>query len=102
MDNNRETRSPFFKAKVATEALSGEYTLAQISSRYGVSPSVISRWKKRGMEALLSSFSKLEREGDKGGDSEFTRLYQIAAKREAELNFLRRAVAILESTPKKP
>ncbi len=34
-----------FKAKVAMEAVKGEQTLAEISSKYGVHPNVISKWK---------------------------------------------------------
>jgi transposase len=42
----RKQHSADFKARVAMEALSGEKTLAELSSEFGVHPTMISTWKQ--------------------------------------------------------
>ena len=42
----RRNHSPLFKAKVAVDAIKGEKTLAELSSEFGVHPTMISAWKQ--------------------------------------------------------
>jgi len=42
----KRTHDAAFKAKVALEALKGEKTMAQLSSRYGVHPNQISKYEE--------------------------------------------------------
>jgi transposase-like protein len=44
------------KAKVALEALKGELTMAQISSKYGVHATQINRWRKEALASMVSGF----------------------------------------------
>ena len=46
MGVKRKQHSADFKARVAMAALSGEKTLAELSSEYGVHPTMISTWKQ--------------------------------------------------------
>ncbi|MFH1852890.1 MAG: transposase, partial [Candidatus Neomarinimicrobiota bacterium] len=41
----RRNHTAAFKAKVALEALKGEFTLSEIAERYDVHPNQIQRWK---------------------------------------------------------
>jgi transposase-like protein len=64
MTGIRKKHSPEFKMKVAADALSSHETLSQLSSRHGVHPTEISRWKKQLSESATIVFSK--RPVDKG------------------------------------
>ncbi|XVN40910.1 MAG: transposase [Rickettsia endosymbiont of Argas persicus] len=44
------------KTKIVLETIKAEMTIAQISSKYGVHPTQIQAWKKRGIENLISGF----------------------------------------------
>ena len=46
MGNKRTHHSAEFKAQVAMAALSGEKTLAELSSQFGVHATMISTWKQ--------------------------------------------------------
>ena len=45
------------KAKVAMEAIKGDLTMAQLSSRYGVHATQINRWKRESVEAMVAGFT---------------------------------------------
>ncbi|MCC8483117.1 MAG: hypothetical protein LN561_00855, partial [Rickettsia endosymbiont of Labidopullus appendiculatus] len=47
---------------IVIEAIKGELTIAQITSKYGVHATQISKWKKQGLELLVQGFkSKAQR-----------------------------------------
>ena len=47
MKEQRKKYTPAEKAKIALEAIKGELTLAQISSKYGVHATQIKAWKNQ-------------------------------------------------------
>jgi putative transposase len=53
----KKTRDGAFKAKVAFEAATGQKTIAQIASEYGVHPNQIGQWKKKLLKELPVIFS---------------------------------------------
>ena len=46
------------KAKVALEALRGEHTLAELSSKYNVHPNLITNWKRQAKESLVDAIRR--------------------------------------------
>jgi len=62
----RKSYNSKFKAKVALEAIKGEFSIAELASKYEVHPNQISNWKKhflKNMDAVfLSSRQKSKQE----------------------------------------
>ena len=50
MSKKRRKFTAEFKARVALDALSGEHTLSELASKYGVHPNQVSQWKKQAKE----------------------------------------------------
>ncbi len=48
--------APEFKAEVALEALKGEETAAELTSRFGVYPTMIHQWKRALLEGASDVF----------------------------------------------
>ena len=58
MGVKRKQHSADFKARVAMAALSGERTLAELSSEFGVHPTMISTWKQELMKRANELFAR--------------------------------------------
>ena len=56
MKRTRKTYDVKFKAKVALEAIRERETLNELAAKYGVSPVMISRWKKEFIENSAAAF----------------------------------------------
>lgn len=56
--SKRKQYNPEIKAKVALEALKGERTVAELSSRFGVHPTMIHQWKKALLEGASGVFAR--------------------------------------------
>jgi transposase-like protein len=54
----RKQHNADFKARVAMAALSGEKTLAKLSSEFGIHPTMISRWKQELMKRASELFAR--------------------------------------------
>jgi transposase-like protein len=53
MSKTKKQYSAAEKTKIALEAIKGELTIAQISSKYGVHATQISKWKQQAIESML-------------------------------------------------
>ena len=58
MGKIRKKHSPQFKAKVALSAIQNEETVAQIASRFGIHPTMVSTWKRQMLEGAADIFDK--------------------------------------------
>lgn len=56
MSKKKRSFSPEFKTKVVLELLSGEQTLAQVASKYEVTPNSLNQWKKKFLENASMAF----------------------------------------------
>ena len=75
--SKRKNHSPEFKAKVALEALKGERTVAELSSQFGVHPTMIHSWKRALLEGASGVF---ERGGKKAPEIDEEQVKELHAK----------------------
>ena len=88
----KKTRRKFtsaFKAKVAVEALKERESLAELSKRYEVHPTMISKWKMEFLEKSSGVFDK-KSEGESEVDPE--KLYAKIGQLEMENDFLKKSL----------
>ena len=90
MSNKRRTFTAAEKAKVALEAIKGELTLAQISSKYEVHATQINKWKKQVLEQLPQTFTNQSKQIQVDHDSELKLLYEQIGRLKIENEFLKK------------
>jgi transposase-like protein len=104
MSNKRKQYSPQFKAKVALEAVRGEKTVSELTSQYGIHPTMIHNWKRQ----LLEGVSRLFEPGGKTTRDEENRqaqmdeLYRQIGQLKVERDFLANRSAQLGLRNEKP
>lgn len=90
MSQKRKKHSDDFKARVAIEAVKGVKTLSELSSAFGVHPTVIASWKRQLLHGAAGIFS---RSGNGSGrtEEEITApLFTEIGRLKVELDFLKK------------
>jgi transposase-like protein len=85
----RKRHSPQFKAKVALSAIQNDETIAQVASRFGVHPTMVSTWKRQMLEGAADIFGK-NHNSRKQAQSQTDELYRQIGKLKVENDFLSR------------
>ena len=88
MKSKRQKHSGAFKSKVAIEALQERETLNELSSKYGIHPNMITRWKKEFLERAPQLFDKTHPADKEEKDLE--KLYAKIGQLEMEKEFLKK------------
>lgn len=89
MGKKRKVHSPEFKAKVALAALKNEETAAQLASRFGVHPTMISTWKRQLLDGAADLFDKGHK-SRKGAEAQTADLFRQIGQLKVENDFLSR------------
>ena len=89
MGKIRKKHSPQFKAKVALAAIQNDETIAQIASRFGVHPNMVSAWKRQMLEGVADIFDK-NGKARKNAQDETNELYRQIGQLKVENDFLSR------------
>lgn len=89
MKKSRRKFTSAFKANVAIEAIKDRESLAELSKRYEVHPTVISKWKMEFLEKSTGVFDKKSEE-EPGVDPE--KLYAKIGQLEIENDFLKKSL----------
>ncbi len=87
----RKRHTAKFKTTVALEVIKGEKTAAEIASKFGIHPAMLSQWKKSAMEILEAGFtgSRGKRENVEEGFERDQLLAQIGQLK-VELDWLKK------------
>ena len=92
----RKNYSGEFKAKVAIEALKGDRSLSELSSKYEVHPNQIRLWKKKLLESLPDIFSNRRKRKRDNEEELKARLYQEIGQLKVELDWLKKKSAMFD------
>jgi transposase len=88
----RKTYSASFKSKVALEAIKGDMTLAELASKYGVNPVMVTRWKKQAIDGMSDTFSRLGQASlDASHEARIKELHAKIGELTVERDFLSKA-----------
>jgi putative transposase len=90
MTKKRRRHSDEFKARVALEAVKGVKTLSELSSTYGVHPTVISQWKRQLVEESAGIFSRRNGLGGKSEQEVTAPLYEEIGRLKMESDWLKK------------
>jgi transposase len=88
MSNKRKNYSPSFKAKVAMEAIKGDLTMSELSAKYQVHPSVITRWKQHAAKGLVDIFKEPGKNRKSSQDVQIQKLHAKIGQLTIERDFL--------------
>jgi transposase len=78
------------KTKIALEALKGEMTVAQISSKYGVHGTQICKWKQEALELMVSGFKEKSKPKDTSQEELIKQLYEQIGQVTVERDWLKK------------
>ena len=92
--NKRNRYSAEFKAKVAMAAIREEATLSELSSRFGVHPNLITKWKRQAADGLVELFSGKQARNEVDQEARLKELHAKIGELTIERDFLSKAFAL--------
>jgi len=90
MSDKRKKYSPAEKAKIALEAIKGELTLAQISSKYGIHSTQANTWKKQALALMPDIFSDKSKQETTSYEIQLAELYEQIGRLKVENDYLKK------------
>jgi transposase len=89
MAKRRKTHNAQFKAKVALAAIRNDETTAQIASRFGIHPTMVSTWKRQMLEGAADIFERGHK-SRKQAEAQTDELYRQIGQLKVENDFFAR------------
>ena len=87
----RKRYSAEFKAKVALEAIKGEETLAELATRFGLHPNMITNWKRQAIDNMAEGFSSKAKKNASTDEAQIKELHAKIGQLTIERDFLAKA-----------
>ncbi len=94
MSKTRRKHSPEFKAKVVLDMLKGVETLSEISSKYGVHPTQLTKWRRSFLEKAPEIFSEKSIKREKASEQANDELYKKIGQLQVELDWLKKKSSV--------
>lgn len=91
----RRQFSAEFKTKVVLEVLSKVSTVAELGSKYEISPIQISKWKAQFLKNASEAFSDKSEKKDREKDKLIEELYKQVGQSKIEVDWLKKKVGLL-------
>lgn len=91
----KRTRRKFtsgFKARVALEAIRERYTLSELSEKFEIHPTQITKWKKDFLENASSVFETSGKKDDEDDVVDVDQLFSKIGRLEIERDFLKKTL----------
>lgn len=82
------------KAKIVIDVMTGELTMAQITSKYGIHVNQIYRWKKEAVESIVSGFKSKSKKAGTGQEDLIKSLYEQIGQLTVEKDWLKKKSSI--------
>lgn len=93
MSKKRKQHPPEFKAKVALAALKNEATVSELATRFGVHPTMITKWKQALVEGAAELFDKSQK-SHQDQEARIDELYRQIGKIQVERDFLAKKLSL--------
>jgi transposase len=93
MSKKRTHYKPAFKAKVALAALRNEETVAELSARFGIHPTMIHSWKRALLDGAADIFDKGQK-SRKNNEPQVEELYRHIGRLKVERDFLSKKLSL--------
>jgi transposase len=87
----RRNYSAEFKSKVALAAIRGDGTVAELSSRYGIHPNMIAKWKREALAGMKDTLGRGSGKDRAHHEDEIKRLQAKIGELVVERDFLSKA-----------
>jgi transposase len=71
----RRRSSAEFRAKVALEAIRGDWTISEMGTKHQLHPNLITQWKRQATENLAKAFDEKTTDAQVGREAEVTKLH---------------------------
>lgn len=81
-----------FKAKVSLETIRGDLTLNEISSKYGIHPTQLHRWKQQALSSIKTGFNGKQEIALQNDQKLVDDLYRQIGQLTCENEFLKKTV----------
>ena len=88
--SRRAKHTAEFKAQVAREALKEKESLSELSAKFKIHPTMISKWKADALEGMVDTFSSKREKKDKNSEKEKSELYEKIGRLEVDNDYLKK------------
>ena len=92
----RKRFSPEFIAKISLAAIKGEKTIAELSSKYEVHRTQITKWRKQAIDGLVDIFKSKRRKCKQDKDKLIDELYRQIGRLKVENEWFKKKSALFE------